>query len=90
MFGWFAEDERCEQRADPDIIEISTREESLEVNNTKIENISHAQYVESETWKCNKSPTVAHHWIINGNMMKCKYCHEEKYKTQQPEPRSRI
>ena len=37
------------------------------------------QYFKSGTWECVKSPVGAHHWIINDNMMKCKYCHEERF-----------
>ena len=35
-------------------------------------------YIKSRAWKCPKSPTGAHHWIIRGEMMWCKYCPEER------------
>jgi hypothetical protein len=65
-------------------------EESVEMDDTKSNFKGKSQYFESGAWKCGKNPTGAHHWIINGNMMKCKYCHEERSKTQQTEPRSRV
>ena len=33
------------------------------------------EYVELGTWKCSHSPSGAHHWIIEGSTMKCKFCH---------------
>jgi hypothetical protein len=52
----------------------------LKMNDTNIYHRVRNQYFESETWKCGKSPAGAHHWIINGKMMRCKYCHEERLK----------
>ena len=34
------------------------------------------QYLESESWKCDKSPSGAHHWIIGGLEQTCKFCGE--------------
>lgn len=39
---------------------------------------AHNEYIKSERWKCDKSPTGAHYWIGNHFMLKCKYCNEEK------------
>ncbi len=38
----------------------------------------HNEYIESDRWKCNESPTKAHHWIISGKGIVCKYCSETK------------
>ncbi len=32
------------------------------------------EYIESDRWRCNKSPSGAHHWIIHSQEMTCKYC----------------
>ena len=32
------------------------------------------EYLDSDRWKCEKSPTKAHHWIIAGRKAECKYC----------------
>ena len=32
------------------------------------------EYIESDRWKCNESPTRAHHWIILNKIGHCKYC----------------
>ena len=40
--------------------------------------ISYNQYLRSREWQCPPSHTGAHHWIIIGDKMRCKYCHEEK------------
>jgi len=31
-------------------------------------------YVESGDWRCDKSPTGAHHWIISNGTQRCVYC----------------
>jgi hypothetical protein len=36
------------------------------------------EYIESNRWKCNQSPSGAHHWIISGQRMTCKYCSCDK------------
>jgi len=38
------------------------------------------KYIESESWKCEDSPTGAHHWIeIHGKgIYQCKWCEEVK------------
>ena len=36
------------------------------------------KYIESGVWKCSKSPTGAHHWVIIGRQAKCKYCLKEE------------
>jgi len=38
----------------------------------------HRRYVESGVWKCSKSPTGAHYWIIESRVMVCKYCKERR------------
>lgn len=44
-------------------------------------------YVREGKWKCSKSPSGAHHWIVSGGKveakvvsypMHCKYCKEKK------------
>jgi hypothetical protein len=32
------------------------------------------EYLTSGRWKCEKSPSGAHHWIILQNEMTCRYC----------------
>ena len=34
---------------------------------------SYAEYLKGDRWKCGKSPTGAHYWVI-GKQMVCKYC----------------
>jgi len=34
------------------------------------------EYKESGSWKCQESPTGAHHWIIKDKKAKCDYCSE--------------
>jgi hypothetical protein len=36
------------------------------------------EYFNSERWKCGKSPSGAHYWIIHAYQMTCKYCDEKK------------
>lgn len=31
-------------------------------------------YLAEGQWKCVKSPTGAHHWIVTGHNMTCKHC----------------
>ncbi len=62
----------------------------MKMNKANVQYSGKTQYFNSEIWKCRKSPAGAHHWIINGQMMRCKYCHEERLKTQQPEPRKKV
>ena len=38
--------------------------------------IAYEQYIKNENWKCSKSPTSAHHWIVSGGYSECKYCHK--------------
>ena len=33
----------------------------------------YAEYLKGNSWRCSKSPTGAHHWIV-GNQIVCKYC----------------
>jgi hypothetical protein len=32
------------------------------------------EYMASDRWKCSKSPSGAHHWMIHSGEMICKYC----------------
>jgi hypothetical protein len=32
------------------------------------------EFITSERWKCDKSPSGAHYWMIHGYEMTCKYC----------------
>jgi hypothetical protein len=36
------------------------------------------EYLSSGRWKCEKSPSGAHFWIIHIYQMTCKYCGEKK------------
>jgi len=72
------------------LVAYELRSKIVKMNNTNSNFKGKSVYFESENWKCGRGPTGAHHWIINGDMMKCKYCHEERRKTQQPEPRTRV
>ncbi len=36
------------------------------------------EYITSERWKCEKSPSGAHHWIIDCGQMTCTYCNYSK------------
>jgi hypothetical protein len=36
------------------------------------------EFFSSERWKCNKSPSGAHYWIINIDSMTCKFCNDSK------------
>ena len=35
---------------------------------------THNDYVQAGLWKCDKSPTGAHHWIVVSFNQTCKYC----------------
>lgn len=32
------------------------------------------EFLGSERWKCEKSPSGAHHWIVYSNNQTCRYC----------------
>ena len=36
------------------------------------------EFMASDRWKCSKSPSGAHHWIIQIGQMTCKYCNSSK------------
>jgi hypothetical protein len=36
------------------------------------------EFIASERWKCVKSPSGAHYWIIHSYDMTCKYCNNNK------------
>ena len=44
--------------------------------------MGHSEYLESDVWRCNESPTGAHHWIgvgVQGSgIFYCKWCLEVK------------
>jgi hypothetical protein len=40
--------------------------------------IENQEFIASERWKCNQSPSGAHHWIIDYLRMTCKYCNSSK------------
>ena len=44
------------------------------------------EYIDSGSWKCDKSPSGAHHWIINEDQMECKYCKENRRVLVRPKP----
>ncbi len=37
----------------------------------------YSEYLKGGSWKCNKSPTQAHHWIVRSQIT-CKYCLQVK------------
>jgi hypothetical protein len=42
------------------------------------------EYIDSGVWKCGKSPSGAHHWIISQDYMICKYCNDNRQVLVQP------
>jgi hypothetical protein len=36
------------------------------------------EYIDSGRWKCDESPSGAHHWIIIHDQMTCKHCAENR------------
>lgn len=36
------------------------------------------RFVANPYWFCQKSPSSAHHWIIQSTAGKCHYCHKKK------------
>jgi hypothetical protein len=36
------------------------------------------EFMASDRWKCSKSPSGAHYWIIQSGQMTCKYCELSK------------
>ena len=36
------------------------------------------EYIDSGSWKCDKSPGGAHYWIISRDQMTCKHCTENR------------
>lgn len=34
--------------------------------------------MERKPWQCDRSPTSAHHWVIQGRIGQCKYCLVER------------
>ena len=36
------------------------------------------EFIASGRWKCDKSPSEAHYWIVHSNQMTCKYCNYSK------------
>jgi hypothetical protein len=47
------------------------------------------EFIASARWRCEKSPGGAHHWIINGYQMTCKYCNMTKPVNANPQQLSR-
>jgi hypothetical protein len=39
---------------------------------------SNKQYLVSNSWKCDKSPEGAHHWMIDHKQMSCRYCNDSR------------
>ena len=46
----------------------------------RVQQLMDEKYKKSGVWKCEASPTGAHHWIIdkNGHTQYCIYCNETK------------
>ena len=38
----------------------------------------YSEYLANGQWKCRKSPTGAHYWLIVNQGMTCKYCSEHR------------
>lgn len=43
----------------------------------------HAEYLKGDSWKCDRSPSGAHHWVI-GSQTICKYCLKVKQRQNVP------
>ncbi len=39
-----------------------------------MKNTMKANYLAEGQWKCSKSPTGAHHWVVVSRSMTCKHC----------------
>ena len=50
-------------------------------NNTTI----NKEYVYSGNWKCDKSPSGAHYWIVSKDHMVCKYCNDNRRVSVSPD-----
>jgi len=37
-----------------------------------------AEYLDEGQWRCSKSPTEAHHWVVVRQIITCKYCSERR------------
>ena len=40
--------------------------------------LEYENYLNSDVWKCKKSPTGAHYWIVGADKMRCQYCKKTK------------
>jgi hypothetical protein len=47
----------------------------MNMRNSSMKMSENREYIESNRWKCNQSPSGAHYWIIRSQEMTCKYCH---------------
>jgi len=52
-------------------MEVYVRQSSMKVSQDK-------EFIASNRWKCEKSQTGAHYWVIQCYQMTCKYCHHIK------------
>jgi hypothetical protein len=58
-------------------------QELLLPRNIQINKAPNKEYLSSERWKCEKSPSGAHHWIVRQCRMTCKYCCENRLVQEQ-------
>ena len=40
--------------------------------------LDHERYLKSGSWKCEKSSTGAHYWMVDSHEMQCKHCLKRK------------
>ena len=43
-------------------------------NTTLTANYLDKEYIASNRWVCESSPTGAHHWVVYGNVQECRIC----------------
>jgi hypothetical protein len=56
-------------------------EQNLQNNKAK-----EREYIDSGSWRCDKSPSGAHHWIVIGDQMNCKHCNINRQVSVPPQP----
>jgi hypothetical protein len=50
---------------------VHVRQKSMKVSENH-------EFLVSDRWKCSKSSSGAHHWLIEGGQMTCRYCELNK------------
>lgn len=44
-----------------------------------IQKVDDAEYLRSDRWKCETSPSKGHYWVIVGQIQTCRYCGKTKH-----------